>query len=286
LTNKTLVIYHGNCADGFTAAWATWLKHPDWEFHAARYGDPVPDVTGREVYLLDFSYKRPVMVNIIESANHVTVLDHHKTAEAELSVLQVMDPAAIKFECYFDMEKSGARLAWEYFHPLENVPNIVKYVEDRDLWRFSYSNTRPIGDYIFSHAYDFDTWTILSEHIENYEDNCLAQGQAISRQHFKDVDELAINAFRANICGYSVPVINVPYTLASDMCHKLAKNEPFAASFYYDGERGKLIYSLRSTETGVDVSEIAKQMGGGGHAHAAGFEVPLRPLQLGLGEGM
>lgn len=33
-------------------------------------------------------------------------------------------------------------------------------------------------------------------------------------------------------------------------------------------------YSLRSREGGVDVSEIAKQFGGGGHKHAAGFRLP------------
>ena len=34
------------------------------------------------------------------------------------------------------------------------------------------------------------------------------------------------------------------------------------------------VFSLRSTEEGLDVSEIAKQYGGGGHKHASGFRVP------------
>ena len=33
-------------------------------------------------------------------------------------------------------------------------------------------------------------------------------------------------------------------------------------------------FSLRSADGGMDVSEVAKRYGGGGHAKAAGFTVP------------
>src|ERR1700722_10011049 len=110
---QPLVIYHANCQDGFTAAWAVWKKHPDWEFYAAKHGDAPPDVTGRDVYMVDFSYKLPILVDMLEKANRLTILDHHKTAEAEVQALLPMDPAGIKLHVTFDMEKSGARLTWE-----------------------------------------------------------------------------------------------------------------------------------------------------------------------------
>jgi uncharacterized protein len=269
---KPLVIYHSPCADGFTAAWAVWKAHPDWEFYPAKYGEAPPDVSGRDVYMLDFSYKRPVVLEMATFAKSITILDHHKTAEAELKDIDSEGLLGIKV--FFDMDKSGARLAWEYFHPLAlQIPKIVTYVEDRDLWRFTQSATRPVNSYIFSHAYTFENWDDIADHIEYYENNIIDQGNAIERKHFKDIDELASNQFRAIIAGYNVPVINVPYTLASDMCNKLAVGEPFAVSFYYDGSRGKLIFSLRSAEDGIDVSEVAKQFCGGGHKHAAGFEI-------------
>ena len=60
--NKPLVIYHGNCADGFTAAWLfnMWYgeQHPridgtmpdDWivDHHAGAHGMPPPDSSGRD----------------------------------------------------------------------------------------------------------------------------------------------------------------------------------------------------------------------------------------------
>ncbi len=58
-------------------------------------------------------------------------------------------------------------------------------------------------------------------------------------------------------------------TLISDVGHELAKGRPFGVTWFErDGQR---VYSLRSVDGGLDVSEIAKSFGGGGHEHAAGF---------------
>lgn len=268
---KPLVIYHGNCIDGFTAAWAIWKKHPDWEFFAGKYGDAPPDVTGRDVYMVDFSYKLPVILKMIDSAKTITIIDHHKTAQADLAGLEEQTNGQVIV--MFDMEKSGAHLTWEYFHPSKVVPQIVKYVEDRDLWRFTFPETEAINAYIFSKEYDFHVWDDMARCLDDGGDLIADMGRAIAAKHHKDIKELSVNSYRAKICGYDVPVINVPYTLASDMCHLLGKNEPFAASYYFDGKRNKIVVSLRSEENGVDVSEIAKSFGGGGHKHAAGFEL-------------
>jgi hypothetical protein len=62
MRDKPLCIYHGNCADGFTSA---WVMHHAYlggiELYAGTYGQEPPDVTDREVYMVDFSYKRPVL---------------------------------------------------------------------------------------------------------------------------------------------------------------------------------------------------------------------------------
>ena len=76
---------------------------------------------------------------------------------------------------------------------------------------------------------------------------------------------------RMVIAGHDVPVASLPYTLTSDAGHLMAHGEPFAAC-YWDTPEGR-VFSLRSTDDGMDVSVIAKQYGGGGHAHASGFRV-------------
>lgn len=49
-----LCIYHGDCLDGFGAAWAVWLRWPDCQFYAGRYGAPLPQADERNVLFVDF----------------------------------------------------------------------------------------------------------------------------------------------------------------------------------------------------------------------------------------
>jgi len=270
---KPLVIYHGNCQDGFTAAWAIWKVHPDWEFYPAKHGDPPPDVTGRVVYMVDFSYKQPVIEEMLTKAEKIVILDHHKTAMNDLNSLAIIYPPD-ELEVWFDMEKSGARLAWEYFHPEKDIPQLVLYVEDRDLWRFKRGDTKAITAYLFAQDYDFSGWTVFADYIEetlSQHDECVTAGQAILDAKAKDTLELLANKFRYVIGGHEVWTVNLPYTFSSDAGNILAKGEPFGSTYYYDGEG--YVFSLRSDENGLDVSEIAKQYGGGGHKHAAGFKL-------------
>lgn len=260
-----LVIYHGNCQDGFTAAWAIWTVHPDWEFYPGKYQEEPPDVTGRDVYFVDFSYKRPVILGMAEKASSITILDHHASAEKDLIDL----PPNVFV--HFDMNKSGAHLAWEHFHASEEIPTLVNMVEDRDLWKFKYPNTKAYSAYLFAQPYDFETWSGIAKAEDSFFE-MISAGEAILQKQAKDIDELLQNKFRMSLGGYEVPVANLPYTLCSDAGNLLAQREPFAATFYLDGTSA--IFSLRSTEQGIDVSEIAKQYGGGGHKHAAGFKVP------------
>src|ERR1035437_6368580 len=127
-----LCIYHSPCPDGFTAAWIVNKTPVYHEFYPGVYGDPPPDVTGRHVLLVDFSYKRPVLLKMAEQARQIFILDHHKSAEANLVDL----PPNVK--CVFDMERSGAQIAWDWFFssPSKLRPLLVNYVGDQDLWKF------------------------------------------------------------------------------------------------------------------------------------------------------
>jgi len=261
---RPLCIYHGNCADGFTAAWvAHHAFGGEIDLHPGVYQAPPPDVSGRVVYLVDFSYKRPVLEAMREQASQIVVLDHHKTAEADLRDLPGI-------ETVFDMNRAGARIAWDYWNPGKEPPRPLLHVEDRDLWRFALPYTREIQANIFSHPYEIPVWDELmaADPLKLAE-----EGKAIERKHFKDVNELVRVVTRRMLIGsYNVPIANLPYIHVSDAAHLLAKGEPFAGC-YWDTPKGR-VFGLRSTDEGLDVSEIAKLYGGGGHRNAAGFTVP------------
>lgn len=276
-----LCVYHGNCADGFTAAWVVRKKfgEEDVEFVAGVYGEmpfTPADLHGRDVIVADFSYPRSVMEQIVRFAKSVTVLDHHKTARDALANLEGATVV-------FDMERSGAGIAWDYFFPGEVRPRMIDYVEDRDLWRFKYEPTRAIHAAIFSFEYTFENWDLISEDITKGIAGIADEGRAIERKHFKDIKELCKVVTRTmEIGGHAVPVANLPYTLSSDAGHLLAAGHPFAAC-YWDTPTGR-VFSLRSREGGADVSLIAKAYGGGGHANASGFRVPYgHPLATAAG---
>ena len=238
--------------------------------------------------MVDFSYKRPVLLEMAKRARSIVILDHHQTAQDDLAGFREPAPYSEWYDgtlplvegddepiaALFDMERSGAGLAWDFFFPNEHRPRLVNHIEDRDLWRFKLPMTREIQAAVFSYPYDFAVWDRLFDSFDEFGNTILAQeGAAIERKHHKDIAELTQVVTRPmRIGGHVVPVANLPYTLTSDAGHLLCGEDGSFAACYWDTPEGR-VFSLRSREDGMDVGEIAKQYGGGGHKHASGFRV-------------
>lgn len=289
---RPLVLYHGpGCADGFCAAWAAnrFFKG-EADFLPVRYGDPVPDVAGREVYILDFSWKRQEMLQIRDQCARLAVLDHHKTAQEELACFRHgkekdhhlpewlsagSREGEKELSCmvHFDMNMSGGRLAWEFFFPDQPSPWLVDYTEDKDLWRWKLPHSREISAFIASHPHDFALWDRWAGTLQggrgSWED-FVSQGSAILRYQAQQIDNLCKNACEMVIDGHTVLAVNTPL-LISEVAGKLAEGRPFGACWFV-GDDGQPTFSLRSSKDGIDVSEVAKKFGGGGHRNAAGYE--------------
>lgn len=281
-----LCIYHGNCADGFGAAWAVRKAlGADIDFHAAKHGEPAPNVTGKRVIIVDFAFDLETLTAMAEVAESVLVLDHHKSAQADLQNVPSAGPSHElhektrdgKLHALFDMNRSGAGLAWDFFFPGQPRPALINHIEDRDLWRFKLAGTREVMANVFSYPQDFDVWDEL---FAAQVSSLLTDGAAIERQRQKTVADLIRSTRRRMIIGgHDVPVANIPGMFASDAGSIMTAGEPFAAC-YSDGPGGRS-FSLRSTDDGLDVCAIASQYGGGGHRNASGFRVPFgHPLTL------
>lgn len=270
----TTIIYHGDCDDGFGAALAARMHYGDSaRYVPGHYGEEPPDVTGEEVFILDFSYPRQMMEDLGHKAQRIVLLDHHKTAVLELADLDLACDAQISF----DMNQSGAAMAWQYFHPNKRVPRLIQHIEDNDLWRFKIPGTRYFTRNLRSYLQDFGTWQMLLAMLERddfYED-FLAEGVAQERFFQAQVDFLLKNTKPQSIIlyGHRGLAINATRMFASDAGHRLAElSETFGAVYSIQGD-GKVSFSLRSVRD-FDVSIIAKHYGGGGHRNAAGFELP------------
>jgi len=274
-----LVLYHANCRDGFGAALAAW-----YEFGAERadyvpvqYGAPVPYCGGREaVYILDFSYPRDVLIDMARQCDRLTVIDHHVSAERALAGIE---GEAENIRCTFDANHSGAVLAWQHFHT-GDAPLLLQYVQDRDLWRKTMTMSDEVALGLGCVPADFVAWhAIVCEQQDGIAQ--LAQdGRAIRTYLDMQIASLAHRALRVQLLGHTVPVVNAPGFLASDLGNVLAQGEPFAATWSVAGD--KVLVSLRSAPDGLDVSKLAARAGGGGHPHAAGFSLPLEVMTAGF----
>jgi len=257
---NALVIHH-NDNDGFCAAWLAKRYFDQFEtpveFFETNYGQEPPDVTDKDVYILDFSYPRETLEAIKAAARSILVIDHHKTAQTALEGLDY---------CIFDMEHSGCQLTRKHF----GLPGhwLVDYVEDRDLWQWRLDWSREVNAALSSYPKSFDVWDALAS--RQFPDDLMKEGIVILRYQERLVERACLCAEEVELDGHRIPIVNAT-NLQSEIGSKLCEGKPFAATFSASID-GSLTYSLRSDENGLDVSEIAKKLGGGGHRRAAGFK--------------
>ncbi len=266
------LIYHGHCHDGFMAAVifrkANGTDADKIEFYAGEHQADPPDVTGREVTFVDFSYKRPVILDMAAKAKSILILDHHDSAQTDLINL----PTNVK--TIFDVDRSGTGLAWDIFMSGQPRPAIVNYIEAQDLRRFAgYAHIHEVVAALLSYDYDFDLW---DQFLDTDQDQLIADlardGQPIIRRHKRDLQALIeTGQHELIIAGQTVPAINVPLTMAGHATETLAQGWPFAAAYFFNGRQA--VFSLTSDKNGADVSRIADQYGGGGHKHRSGFRI-------------
>lgn len=272
LLNPVVIIYHANCPDGFAAALAAQLFFKQYDnhkshvsFYKGRHGSAPPDCHDKEVYIVDFSYHRQEMKLICQQAVKVTLIDHHLSAEKELVDLE---SECENLEIYFDMSQSGAILSWKHFHE-SPAPELFKHIQDNDLWQFKLKNTRSIIMAIMSYEMDFKLWTNWLNN-ENSLDELHKEGKILERQAKKLIKRYKQAARMGKIAGYTIPVVNAPTSIGSELLHQLSEDYPFAAA--YEDKLERRVWQLRSGgKKAIDVSEVAQQFGGGGHKNASGF---------------
>ena len=295
---KPLVIYHANCADGFGAAFAAWLKlGNEAEYLPMQYNKGLPREAflKRDIYILDFSFERAVMDELFMTVEHLIWLDHHKSA-FEMWIGGKFDGTEgdhhqedeVRY-ITLSQSKSGALLAWEYFHPGIDIPMFIRYIDDYDRWQFKIEGTKEFNKALWSYApWSFEQWNHkFSNTYDTLDKQQLMrdEGAAILRAHEQNVQTIVESAAReCDISTYwilgpesSGLAANCPPHLASDVGTELANQSGTYGLLWFVNKDGKCKCSLRSN-SGYDVSVIAKSFGGGGHKTAAGFEVDIQTL--------
>lgn len=282
------VIYHGGCYDGFTSAWLLWKAFGDIEFLPATYGKPFPVPTGKNVLMVDFGHDQEHFtvadaVALCDRCENFLILDHHRSAEAALEGLDFVE---------FDMHRAGCQMTADWLtwldggrviggaidgeRPPEAHHWLVEHVSDRDLWTMKLAETPVVHAYYSSVEMTFRAWSRLAD--MEFADVC-AMGSAIRQSIDRYCEKVGAEAMDIWTPWGATSLVNVPYLNASELASWLLDNRPHSWSVaWFQRADGKFQYSLRGRE--FDVSEVAKELGGGGHVGAAGFDSDMPPWDL------
>lgn len=318
---RTLILYHDRCSDGAMSAYiakkanpladlmpvdyALNKKSPDYVI--AKISEvtqiPLSEMTGAKLFIIDFCFDWKTLKALSKVFGKIVVLDHHLTA---FNVIKALTPEistrrlgwnkysiADNAEIYFCMQESGSMMAWKYFNAVldsekENyreciIPSHVKWVDDRDLWKFKYEETKFFHSGMALHkpfSYKRYDQVLSNVHqvldkgktIEEYQ-NC-RMGEITDRK-------IKTITIRQKSTGTSVSAVMMNSTAEfnCDLCYKLLEKYPEShiALTYGVDDMGMVTFSVRS-RVGYDSSWFAISNTGGGHAQASGFMTDLDTL--------
>ena len=272
-----IAVLHDTDPDGYGAAWAianflpqaTFFPvphgRPDWEYTKELF----PQIANfKHVIVTDLSFDRKTTLKLIDELDTFTTIDHHATAKESIGDLPGQ---------FININNSAAMLAWRFFAPLSLAPKLTQYIQDYDLWRHKLPFTHEVMSIIQSNMDEpsIEKFEELSNMINKNFSAMVDLGKAVLKYRQAMASVCLEQTRRVSFAGHEVPCVNVSLPqLISDVGHLTNSGEAFSVSWFQQSD-GTYKYSLRSRynqeEQAVDVSKIAVEFGGGGHARASGF---------------
>jgi oligoribonuclease NrnB/cAMP/cGMP phosphodiesterase (DHH superfamily) len=265
------------CNDGLFAATIAKIANPEAKLIPAVYNEP-PNLEINEddlIYLLDLSYHHSTLKRWIDSGATIQLIDHHKSAKNDLE-----NWLNARFDSVFYMYRSAAFLSWEYFFPDKEVPEIVRYVQDRDIWTKKLPDcdlcSLGLSEELNNKSLD-DCVDIVRDALElGTAEKWIELGQSVDLE-VKEAIGTAMSRIKWRIIGgYNVPTVVLKFEREfqaySDIGNLIAAKFPHAYFACVEIGSG---FALRSTDNQLDVSKIAKSLGGGGHMRASGCDGDL-----------
>ena len=274
---KRVCFYHAGCPDGFGAVWSvrrSWGS--EGRYIARSHDDPLPleELEDALVAFVDISPSNEALLELAEVASHIVVLDHHVSAQlrydSDLPTVNRIEEDG--HEIHYNLDHSGAVLAWQYFHPDEAAPALLEYVEDQDLWNWKLVGSEEINAAIASYPRDFETWDALAQRST---EELMREGEPIVRANRMEVQRAIAHPESLFIGNDRVEAVNATVN-RSQIGHELAKRRTFDRAWgCVYRVSGATVHATLYSIGDVNVSVIAADLGGGGHRNAAGFTMPL-----------
>ena len=292
--NVDIVEYHKNCADGIGGAWPFWRENLErYEKHqmiieGVTHGQLPPDVTGKNVVLVDFCFPRKDVLRMAKVAKFIVILDHHSSAMKDmLGELREKRLPSNVFTI-FDITRSGAQIAWSFVYPEVECPWFIDVIADRDLWKWSKPYSKELCNVFFRNGYyswEKFEWLLEKSTTQEEIDDLIKKFMMMSdtkseRELEKEIETACKRAVLAEMTTpkgekYRVRLATCPPKVRSEVGNRLSEGCDFAVTWQYDFFLDEWWCSARaSSNSKVDLSAISSQFHrGGGHKKAAGFTI-------------
>lgn len=270
--------YHNDDLDGVTSAAVVKKKYPNADFFGWNYGEHLEVHLNYDiVFIVDITLPENVMKDLIANNKKVIWIDHHgrKIKDMEKKIGNI---AGLRDT---ENEYSACILTWKYLFSCEPPPTLLRYVEDLDLWKWEYGNTDPITTSLWiTYGKNPQSYVnLLNKTIWNIQQsNHLTKGKLFIKQRKAIVNEILTKAKIDTFKGYKTAFINAAI-FQSSVGNEALKRFDIDIALIWNLDTDFVRCSLRSNKN-VDVSKIAKQLNGGGHPRASGFQCTLPELQV------
>uniref|UniRef100_A0A7N2MRV3 Phosphoesterase n=1 Tax=Quercus lobata TaxID=97700 RepID=A0A7N2MRV3_QUELO len=258
------ILYHYPCPDGAFAALAAHLYFSATSLPALFFPNtvynpikpqnlPLHEFEIGDLYLLDFVGPSGFVQQLSSIVDRVVILDHHKTALSETSLLTTDNVSKV-----IDMERSGATIAFDYFKDklindnnkhddghlgvYERVRPLFDYIEDGDLWRWRLLNSKAFSSGLKDLSIEYDVRlnpTLFQQLLGLDVESVITQGM-LSLSHKQILIDDALNhsyqiALAAGRFGHCLAVdADSISELRSELGHQLAtksRNQNLRHSF-------------------------------------------------------
>jgi len=272
-----VLITHSNCFDGTGAVLAVFtfcdkhkIERP--KVIPMQYGDKldINEYSDFNVLITDFSFDRDILVELENTTHDLFVIDHHSSAKKDLDGLDY---------CYFDMEHSGASLTWVLLN--NEVPELIKYIEDRDLWKWALYRSKELSAAMNLIAKDdYDKLLAGIKQGATFTSELIRQGESIVKYQNAIINgiEKKFGVGKVKMIrfeGHDVPLLNSTH-LISEVGNMLTKYAPFSVQYFITDT--EIVFSFRAAGK-VDLTELVIPKG---HPNAAGRGFKLKDVDLNI----
>lgn len=265
------ICLHHNDADGRACgAIVRRALNQDVALVEMNYGEPIPweaiELVNR-VIVVDFSLPLADMQRVA-AGRELVWIDHHKTA------LEEMQGAANQWPGIRSVDEAACVLTWLYFFPDIPLPKAVVLIGDRDIWRWAEEHTGAFGEGLYqqdTNAENDELWQPLLDDDDEILNQLIDHGGILRQANLNSI-ERKVSRFGQEVIFEGHKTLLVNDRGNGDMGDYINKLGYEIGYCYIDIlQNGTLNTVVTLYSKDVDVSQIARKFGGGGHPGAAGF---------------